>query len=470
MWRVICGDNRQIRILYATLNGLLLVTILASISLNHYHSQQEMEQTARTEAKTLVERDLLFHRWFSDSGGLYAPVSADIPANRHLTQVPDRDLIKPDGTLLTLVDGTYLLQLVNNRNSGNSLPLTRMISRQPLYPGNNPDVWESAALRLAEQQGKEVSEFTTINGRPYLRLLHPLRTEASCLKCHAAQGHRLGDDPSGGLAMALPMGELQALHDTTMRFFYLNHLLLYLLGVVLLFWGQCFVARRIRERDLAQAALEASEANFRTVANFAYAWEYWVGPDGQMKYVSPSVRELTGYEPERFLADPDFIKTIIVDKDQELFRDHVALEQLEHADCSGDFRIRTATGEILWLHHVCRPVYGRDGDFLGRRASNFDISVERTALLRNEELIAKLREALDKVKTLSGFLPICASCKKIRDDQGYWNQIESYISSHSEAVFSHGICPDCAHRLYPEFYPPGNKDGEDSGPGKPAEK
>ncbi|MBU0730758.1 MAG: DUF3365 domain-containing protein [Proteobacteria bacterium] len=63
-----------------------------------------------------------------------------------------------------------------------------------------------------------------------------------------------------------------------------------------------------------------------------------------------------------------------------------------------------------------------------------------------------LRQALDKVKTLSGFLPICASCKKIRDDKGYWNQIETYVRDHSEAEFSHSICPDCAQELYPEFY------------------
>ncbi|MCL7486915.1 MAG: cache domain-containing protein [Desulfobulbaceae bacterium] len=64
---------------------------------------------------------------------------------------------------------------------------------------------------------------------------------------------------------------------------------------------------------------------------------------------------------------------------------------------------------------------------------------------------ADLEEALSKVKLLSGFLPICASCKKIRDDKGYWNQIESYIRQHSEAEFSHSICPDCAEKLYPKF-------------------
>jgi len=68
-----------------------------------------------------------------------------------------------------------------------------------------------------------------------------------------------------------------------------------------------------------------------------------------------------------------------------------------------------------------------------------------------EKLIGELQEALAKVKQLSGLLPICASCKKIRDDKGYWNQIESYIRDHSEAEFSHGICPECAAKLYPGF-------------------
>jgi YesN/AraC family two-component response regulator len=69
-------------------------------------------------------------------------------------------------------------------------------------------------------------------------------------------------------------------------------------------------------------------------------------------------------------------------------------------------------------------------------------------LVELRRLNAELEEALDKVKLLSGLIPICASCKKIRDDEGYWNQLEAYISAHSEAVFSHSICPECTERLY----------------------
>ena len=68
------------------------------------------------------------------------------------------------------------------------------------------------------------------------------------------------------------------------------------------------------------------------------------------------------------------------------------------------------------------------------------------------KIIKELQKALDRAKTLSGMLPICASCKKIRDDKGYWNKIEAYIEKHSEAEFSHGICPECAKKLYPEYF------------------
>ena len=70
---------------------------------------------------------------------------------------------------------------------------------------------------------------------------------------------------------------------------------------------------------------------------------------------------------------------------------------------------------------------------------------------QQEELILKLQKALAEIKTLKGFIPICASCKKIRDDEGYWNRLEAYISKHTDAVFTHGICPDCAEQYKAEI-------------------
>ena len=88
--------------------------------------------------------------------------------------------------------------------------------------------------------------------------------------------------------------------------------------------------------------------------------------------------------------------------------------------------------------------------------ANKKLAAEITEHKRTEEekvqTIAELKNALLQIKQLSGLLPICASCKKIRDDKGYWKQIEIYIRDHSEAEFSHSICPECKKKLYPELY------------------
>jgi hypothetical protein len=79
------------------------------------------------------------------------------------------------------------------------------------------------------------------------------------------------------------------------------------------------------------------------------------------------------------------------------------------------------------------------------------ISERKQAEQKRESLILELQKALSEVKTLSGLLPFCASCKKVRDDKGYWRQVETYLHQHTNAKVSHGICPDCAKKLYGDF-------------------
>jgi len=103
--------------------------------------------------------------------------------------------------------------------------------------------------------------------------------------------------------------------------------------------------------------------------------------------------------------------------------------------------------------YVLKPV-DRDRLFAAIKKSQEVLSLERTIRFKDAEqkrLIKELHAALQNIKTLQGLIPICASCKKIRDDKGYWNQIEAYISEHSSAEFSHGICPECAKKIYPGY-------------------
>ena len=99
---------------------------------------------------------------------------------------------------------------------------------------------------------------------------------------------------------------------------------------------------------------------------------------------------------------------------------------------------------LLWL-------LGVGGILVGMSHIRNRIREKEAAEQERNRYVEELQKALKEVKQLSGFLPICSHCKQIRDDKGYWNQIESYISAHTEALFSHSICPDCAKKFYPEF-------------------
>jgi hypothetical protein len=97
------------------------------------------------------------------------------------------------------------------------------------------------------------------------------------------------------------------------------------------------------------------------------------------------------------------------------------------------------------------PVKDPQGRVLGASIIARDITERRRIEKERDKLIEDLRNALSKVKQLSGLLPICANCKRIRDKEGRWEQIEVYIHERSQADFTHGICPDCAKQLYPDI-------------------
>ena len=106
------------------------------------------------------------------------------------------------------------------------------------------------------------------------------------------------------------------------------------------------------------------------------------------------------------------------------------------------------------MDYITKPLRGIELLVRSRSALSLKKEIDRRKN-REQELLnlnRELKNSIETIKTLRGLIPICANCKKIRDDKGYWNQIESYIQKHSEAEFSHGICPECARKLYPELY------------------
>ena len=103
------------------------------------------------------------------------------------------------------------------------------------------------------------------------------------------------------------------------------------------------------------------------------------------------------------------------------------------------------------LHLAMSPIKGADGQLMGASSIAYDITERKRIEAERTKMIEQLNETLSKVRTLSGLLPICSNCKKIRDDKGYWQKLETFVHEHSNAEFSHSICPDCMEKLYPDF-------------------
>jgi PAS domain S-box-containing protein len=208
--------------------------------------------------------------------------------------------------------------------------------------------------------------------------------------------------------------------------------------------------RDITERKRLEDTLAASEEQFRSLVEATSDWVWEIDVNAIYVYVSPRVRDLLGYEPEEVTGRSilDFLLPAEAQRVAPLIESFAARpvpfesEEAVH---------RHKDGRMIILESSGVPIFTKDGALKGYRGIDRDITWRKAAEVERERLIAELQEALANVKTLSGLIPICAGCKKIRDDNGYWNQLETYISKHSEALFSHGYCPDCFDKLYEEI-------------------
>jgi len=130
----------------------------------------------------------------------------------------------------------------------------------------------------------------------------------------------------------------------------------------------------ITERKKAEKALRESEEKYRLISDNSDDWIYWVAPDGHFKYVSPACKRVTGYSPDEFEKDPQLIHRIIFDSDKSLFSQHTEFVELDESAHELEFRIVSKDGGIRWISHNCSPIFGSDGEYLGRRGTNRNIT------------------------------------------------------------------------------------------------
>ena len=166
-------------------------------------------------------------------------------------------------------------------------------------------------------------------------------------------------------------------------------------------------------------------------------------------YFSPRYYTMLGYDPYEMPPARETWIELLHPDDRESAVAYVDERIRQKKSWSLEFRLRTKDGSYKWvLGRGKVSEWDENGNPARRTGTHKDITERKEAELEKEKLIQELNAAVKDVKTLGGLIPICSSCKKIRDDKGYWNQLESYFEQHSTALFSHSLCPSCMDEIY----------------------
>ncbi len=352
---------------------MFLVLIFLYVAYDHWH---EAYENALIAARTLIEKDITYRRWNALHGGVYAPVTETTPPNPYLN-VPERDIVTTAGKKLTLVNPAYMTRQVHELEQKHGSTRGHITSLRVLRPGNSPDEWEAEALRAFEHGETEVSSIAVLDGTKYLRVIHSLKTEKSCLKCHAIQGYREGDI-RGAISASIPMrpfyaGMMKSMATEGMLYFF--------------YWlvGSGLILSRTRREENKTLALRTSEERYHAMVDAFDGQMYICSQDYRLEFMNQKILAHTGRNAVGEIC-------------------YKALHGLGAA-CPWCVNDRVFRGEVVerefqypnngrWYFAVSTPIYNADGT-VSKQAMIHDIT-ER----KNFEQILMDREEM--FRTMSG--------------------------------------------------------------------
>lgn len=226
------------------LAAIWTAVVTASAAWNALQVGLDTLEEARAQARVVYEKDVVYRRWSAVYGGVYVPVGDGTEPNTYLAGIPERDITTPSGRMLTLVNPAYMTRQVHELAEEAYGVRGHITSLDPIRPENAPDSWEIEALVRFQQGETEISGVDQLGDKDYMRLMRPLVTEASCLKCHAGQGYQEGDI-RGGISVSVPMDSPRTSASQSVKSLSVGHGILWLLGLV----GMAFGVRSLRRSE-----------------------------------------------------------------------------------------------------------------------------------------------------------------------------------------------------------------------------
>ena len=228
-----------------TVMAVWTLILATSLGWNLYSMKQRALEMARSQANMAYTKNVIYRRWNTLHGGVYVEVKDDFKPNPYLKAIPERDIVTPSGKVLTLINPALMMREVYEITKRARGSVERLVSTEPLNPDNMADEWETEALKSFKSGLNVRSRVSKIEGVENMRLIRPLFTEESCLRCHTSQGYEEGD-LQGAISIMLPMGPIRASTARTASTLVKAHILLWFLGAV----GILLTARRLRRTEI----------------------------------------------------------------------------------------------------------------------------------------------------------------------------------------------------------------------------
>lgn len=217
----------------------------------------------------------------------------------------------------------------------------------------------------------------------------------------------------------------------------------------------------ITECKQAEQALADSEQRLANIIDFLPDPTWVIDNNSRVIEWNHAIERLTGIKKNDIIGKRNYAYAVpfwgkptpvlidfVLNSDSQWENEYLSLKERDKNVIEGESFHPHMGNEGLYLSGIAGRLYNSEGDVVGAIESVRDISAAKRLEKEHEQLIIELKEAIAQVRTLSGLLPMCAKCKKIRDDGGYWNQLETYILQHTDVDISHGLCPECMDEIY----------------------